>query len=120
MTTLIIGALATFTVVIFVLACLPFRVPAKFNPLFITAVGYGTLELYKVVPTLVEAAAIATLVAAGSRFVVQELPKPWSWDEFLGRVIEFQIGVTKRLRSRQARVRQQIQRSPLGNRIPKL
>jgi hypothetical protein len=111
--------LSTFTTLMFVLGCLPVSIPAKAMPVATSALAYGLWTAYGHDPQLVGAVAAAGGVAIVSRYAVTQLPPPWSWDDFLARVIETQIEVTRRLRSRQVRVRRPI-RGPVGNRIPKL
>lgn len=133
---LIVTALATFSVLIFVLGSLPFRVPPKHAPILTTALAYGILSLYHVLPTLVQAAAVASVVALASRFIVKELPEPWSWDDFVGRVLAAWATLTKPRPKTKARVRSASKSaaryastardtagstlSAIGNRIPKL
>jgi hypothetical protein len=80
--------LATFTVVMFVLGLLPFRIPGKLMPLALTAAGYGCMKLYGRWPDETEAAAVAGGVALVSRYAVTQLPEPWKLDDVLGRAFE--------------------------------
>jgi hypothetical protein len=115
---LITAALSTFSVLIFVLGCLPFRVPAKMAPLLTGALAYGMLVLDHHQPTLVDAAAVASLVALCSRYIVTGLPEPWDLNEFLGRLVEARIALTQRTRRHRQKLRPTP--GPVGNRISKL
>jgi hypothetical protein len=80
--------LATFTMMMFVLGLMPFRVSPKLMPLAVSAAGYGCMLLYARWPHEIAAVAVAGGVAIVSRYAVSQLPDPWSLDDLLGRLIE--------------------------------
>ena len=114
---LITVALATFTVVLFVLGLLPFR-PGRLMPVVVTGAAYGVYLLDQHYPVPVQAAAAASIVGIVSRFAVSELPEPWKLDDILGAILErtAQVRVPRRPRP----VTPPRGANRVGNRIPPL
>ncbi len=79
---LLLVALSTFTILVFLLGLLPFRVHAKLMPALTTGIAWGMYDIrHTILLLLLSAAAVAALV---SRWALGTVPEPWQVNDVLG------------------------------------